>query len=325
MGYFRQFDERFDSLTGVAPDHPFRSLPGIVERARALLSNRNRQQIVSASQSIDWFIQEYFREKKERFIRRLVDHGGPELAYLPEDRRDESGIRELFDSWPGDADDRRPNISDGENTTELAALKECIGGYNLDDAEFPNGQEFEYFAVLALRLISDAIEWLAPSRSEPFKAVQRGLQEDAGEAGSLPEEPANLSLAGECAMQAMDALGWAEHVNATEPLREELRSFHKEKRRQLHPSHKHAQEIEIERLVKERVSVSASKAAIKRHAEHHAMKAEVWEWCAKHRHEYPSMDRAAEAIAGTLVPVSVRTARLWVGEWAKHQRSARTP
>lgn len=69
-------------------------------------------------------------------------------------------------------------------------------------------------------------------------------------------------------------------------------------------------------------STNARKAAQARHRENHAMRAEVWRWCESHLANYKSMDAAAEAIAGELVPVTFRTARKWIGEW-RRQQSAR--
>lgn len=74
-------------------------------------------------------------------------------------------------------------------------------------------------------------------------------------------------------------------------------------------------------------SENARTAALSRHRENHQMKAQVWDWYAQHKDEYPSMDKAAEAVVGPvkLVPVSFRTARAWIGEWVKNLRSARRP
>lgn len=63
--------------------------------------------------------------------------------------------------------------------------------------------------------------------------------------------------------------------------------------------------------------------ALKRHAENHAMKDEVFCWLDENMRNFRSMDKAAEAIAGKVVPIAVRTARRWVGEW-KNVRSTGT-
>lgn len=82
---------------------------------------------------------------------------------------------------------------------------------------------------------------------------------------------------------------------------------------------------EIPEDIAQRVrSEAARKAAHHLHRENHAMKAQVFAWCDENMSGYRSMDAAAEAIAGKLVPVTVRTARAWIGEWRKLQ-SARRP
>lgn len=66
-------------------------------------------------------------------------------------------------------------------------------------------------------------------------------------------------------------------------------------------------------------------AAMVRHRENHEMKQQVFAWLDKNRSAYPSMDAAAEAISRGVVPVKFRTARDWVGQWARRPPSARTP
>ncbi|GAB3389160.1 hypothetical protein [Massilia agri] len=61
-----------------------------------------------------------------------------------------------------------------------------------------------------------------------------------------------------------------------------------------------------------------------RHSENRKMKADVFSWCDKNMRNYKSMDSAAEAIAGKLVPVTFRTARSWIADWKKKQ-STGTP
>lgn len=72
-------------------------------------------------------------------------------------------------------------------------------------------------------------------------------------------------------------------------------------------------------------SENARAAALARHRENHAMKAEVWRWYEQNHDKFKSMDAAAAAVAGKIVPVAFRTARGWIGECAKRLRSARTP
>lgn len=80
----------------------------------------------------------------------------------------------------------------------------------------------------------------------------------------------------------------------------------------------------IELVVADAASTKARLKAVKRHAENHSMKKEVFIWLDTNMSKYKSMDSAAEAIAGKVTPIKFRTARDWVGEWKK-LRSASKP
>lgn len=76
-------------------------------------------------------------------------------------------------------------------------------------------------------------------------------------------------------------------------------------------------------VLKHGESSAQAARAVARHAENHAMKQEVFEWLNANMARYPSMDAAADDIAGKVVPVKWRTARDWVALWKK-LRSAGT-
>lgn len=65
----------------------------------------------------------------------------------------------------------------------------------------------------------------------------------------------------------------------------------------------------------------AKAAAARRHIENHAMRRQVFDWLDANMVNHRSMDSAASAIAGRVVPVTWRTARAWVTDW-KRDRSA---
>lgn len=58
--------------------------------------------------------------------------------------------------------------------------------------------------------------------------------------------------------------------------------------------------------------------------ENNRMKDDVFAWCDANFANYKSMDSAASAIAGKLVPVTFRTVRSWIGEWKKMKLRAGT-
>lgn len=83
-------------------------------------------------------------------------------------------------------------------------------------------------------------------------------------------------------------------------------------------------EISDSNAVKAARSMMAKSGAAVRHAENRAMKADVFKWLDDNFSNCKSMDSAAEAMTGKLVPATFRTVRDWVAEWKK-LRSASTP
>ena len=80
----------------------------------------------------------------------------------------------------------------------------------------------------------------------------------------------------------------------------------------------------VDLILEHHESARQAARAIKRHAENHAMKADVYVWLDANMQRFKSMDSAAEAISGKVAPIAFRTARDWVGEWKK-LRSASKP
>lgn len=62
-------------------------------------------------------------------------------------------------------------------------------------------------------------------------------------------------------------------------------------------------------------AVLSRKGTDARHRENRAMRAQVFEWLDSNT--FRSLDAAAEALAGKIVPVTFRTARDWAGQWKK--------
>jgi hypothetical protein len=60
------------------------------------------------------------------------------------------------------------------------------------------------------------------------------------------------------------------------------------------------------------------------HIENRAMKETVFQWCDVNMENFHSMDSAAEAVAGKVVPIKFRTARAWIGIWRKKHPSTGT-
>lgn len=60
-----------------------------------------------------------------------------------------------------------------------------------------------------------------------------------------------------------------------------------------------------------------------RHRESRSMREQVFVWLDDHMSRFSSMDAAADAIAGKVVPVKWRTARDWIGQWKKLRSAGR--
>lgn len=65
-------------------------------------------------------------------------------------------------------------------------------------------------------------------------------------------------------------------------------------------------------------SAFARMGADARHRENRSMREQVFSWLEDNMGAFSSMDAAAGAIAGKVVPVTWRTARDWVGQWKKN-------
>ncbi len=271
MGFFGVTDE-FYLLTEATPSYPFRQLPDIVSRAKFLLKNRSKTEIISAANIIDWVLEEHFNQCKYECVQDILTNEESSnnwvLRYLSYEERDEMGITNLLDEWPTETGNPCPYFSSASNTSELTALTECIKGYSLDDdVDFPNGCEFEYFAALALRLVGKTIMELPSKRRDNFSKLSTAQQNMIEFKVSLDKFTESISpgvavaMAGEHALDAMGAVYYAEHLRTIEEQNEKLMELQIE----LHQTSQNIDTIAEEKL-KKKISLAASNAAIKRHA-----------------------------------------------------------
>ncbi len=73
----------------------------------------------------------------------------------------------------------------------------------------------------------------------------------------------------------------------------------------------------LEEKIKQRISLNATKAANKRHEENRAMREQVIQHYTANESTYRSVEAAAKAIAGKIVPVAQRTVADWIREFKK--------
>ena len=162
-----------------------------------MLKSRSLEQILTISWNVDYLIHRYFSDLEYCAIDDLkIDlmNGRNEYGY-PEDF-------EKFFEWDGGSVDNgrwifkkkmaeQLDVLTAENSNIVDALKSLIEDWD-DEApeDDPNerkeGKNYEFFAVLALILVADSQKWTSEYRS--------------------------TTLAGESAIQAMDAVCHAEHL-----------------------------------------------------------------------------------------------------------------
>jgi hypothetical protein len=228
--YFGQF-KRFDPLKGKLPDFPFSLLPMIAFRARALLKSRTIDQIESVAKAIDFAIYCHFDEIKENEITRLrqiltqsrgANYSDGDLEY--------QHALQFFD-WDGgslangrwlfkDSMEDSLGIPTLSNTGEVYALKELAEWWNDMLQDFPDGKGYELFAVLSLWQLADSIHWLKDKDinglnnllKDAFTKLEAELKMSGLSENFHSGKEQNLSFSGESALQAMDAVCYAEHL-----------------------------------------------------------------------------------------------------------------
>lgn len=148
MGFYKQF-EYFDPLKGSFTDWRFRDASSVIYRARSIIRDRSREEIVSIAQDADQIISEYFDREKESVIESIKSDGRYDLLEGDEDR---------ITGFKDEAADHY-DVRNSDNTSDLDALQEAMGSFfDPTVLDIENLKEYEYFAVLALWLIGDFVE-----------------------------------------------------------------------------------------------------------------------------------------------------------------------
>ncbi len=226
MGYWRQF-ENFDPLTGQVPYWPFSRLSGIAWHARNLLRNRTSDQIALIANLASDSIDEYFSQAKENEIARLRR----EEAWEFFDIDDDGNIHGLNSERESELD-----FPTSDNTNDIDALSESVGGwYDIFDDGTPDPEDYEYFAAMALWKVADAIYKV--TYSYDYK-TREDIKKDRQKL-----TPSDLSIAGDIAIEAMEAVCHA--VNLRDSQRQEERFQEKIKAAETHASAKVQKENDL--------------------------------------------------------------------------------
>jgi hypothetical protein len=152
-------------LRNLQPDS-FKRFALVGRQALRMLGRRTICELRSAASEIqseiESFIDYYIEAETKSLVESLCERGGYQLEYLPEEARgSEYEIRNLLANWSAEWDDtsglpRRDDLSD------LEALSDCLGWNWYDEKELIHfgliePEEHEFYAVLALMIICDAI------------------------------------------------------------------------------------------------------------------------------------------------------------------------
>ena len=310
MSLIRPFTT-FEPLTGDVPQYPFTYLPEIAWRARARLKSRSREQIEVVARKISEEIDGYFLDLKDTAIAKLQG----EL-----DVRDKEFDK--FFQWDGgtrangrwffrDEMEDELGILTAENCSEVDALKAVIEKRDdcffqtveTEPREYVEGKDFEMFAVLSLSLQEDALVFLDKSQL-------------------------GISIAGEYALKAMDAVCHSEHLHEAERLvssvkqtsQNKLNAALIEQKAECQKWVKYCAKIDKERKCQER----SEKARKLNHARHQrtrdAKKMAVAEW-EMDTSRFPSAEKAGLYLADWLVArdfsYEPRTVTGWIRSHAK--------
>lgn len=197
------FFYHFDRLSISQKSHPYPALHAISWRAGQILNKRSKESFSNAAEVLNEWIAEFketqTKEKTDKFIdervSRLLDDGGWELHYLSRgehnyyDPLTAGEIRDLFENWPSDADDR-PDFPTVDDIDDLDALHDILcSGYPFDDIDgFKGASESELYAVLALMQLEDAASKIRVSdgshesiKSLPLSYIEKSLIHAANE------------------------------------------------------------------------------------------------------------------------------------------------
>lgn len=315
MFYYEQF-ETFDPVSGDVPEYPFSYLPEIAWRARALLIGRATDKIVTVAKMISRKVDGYFLDVRDTEIYRL---------------RSEMDVNneafETFFEWDGGTKDNGQwlfkdhmenelDIQTANNTSEVDALKTIIekrdscfflpeGAPEPEPEEYPEGKDYELFAVLSLWLLADALRFLNKT---------------------------GLSIAGDYAIKAMDAVCYAEHLREAEWLvsfanKKSKSALAEALRQQKSEQQKWIQHCENERKarLRDKNSMLGKTLNLARHKKNHKAKAIVIAEWAKDTSAFPSAEKAGRHFADWLVTENIvktiepRTVTGWIRDYAKQK------
>jgi hypothetical protein len=165
-------------------------------------------------------------------------------------------------------------------------------------------------------MLADAIEWLQHKEADVLDQPLAAVWKELG--NNDRHVPINVSLAGQYALKAMDAVCHAEHLREMARLKDEHAL-------DLGKTHESYLAREAEKLASERKrrSIIAEDLNVKRHRKTREAKAKAIEEWDRSRSRWPSAEKAGNAIAewvvtqGIVESIEPRTVTKWIRVYAK--------
>lgn len=222
----------------------FNKFRSIGVRSLGILSRRTLKEIRSTAiemqEEIEAWKDQYVEQETEIYIRRLIEHGGWELGYLPiESSGSESDIRYLIKNWSGEWDDRL-NLPSTDDLSDFDVLREMYR-YDPDELIYlglvePDEQEF--YAVLALMKVCETAHSNLPNELISYR-------------NQFKPTASQVMAIGNATIEALEALDYAERIQLEARIRQAIAS---------------EQPAILAAALADRVSKRASNAALKRHS-----------------------------------------------------------
>lgn len=314
MNFQSEYFKIFNPLTCYIPKpQPFANLDSILGRAKFLLKGRSLDEIMDAAMNMDWVIHENFRCIKEDEISRLrfkqnTDSDEFDNFFIWDGGSAANGKYLFDDSKEGELD-----IETSENTRVIDALYMCFPLYDdLGGEEFINGKKYEYFAILAMWQLVEAMIWLdvdfkknlskltaiKPDIVEYHEFIVKLIQHFKGRK--------NIEFAAQHAMDATEAICYAEQLFEIQKIQLGLDL---------------KIEIELEKKDVKRKSIISEKLNIARHKVRNvAFELVTNEW-AKNQNQFLDMVKAGTHYSAWLEPQDFSyepsTVTSWLRAYAK--------
>jgi hypothetical protein len=200
----------------------------IANQSLGMLKHRDIDELRISATAIQAEIEEwyeyYIEQETEAYVQNLFHEGGWELNYLSRDSSYEEAeyaghpipvskdeIRYLLENWSSEWDNK-PSLPSRDDLSELEALQECLNFANFNQSELIHfdliePEEHEFFAILALMIICDAVH------SNPRTKIEHYWQEPT---------LSQVKAIGHASINAVEAMAHAQRVQLEQKIRKSI-------------------------------------------------------------------------------------------------------